>query len=98
MCAGADSALEIALMSLNKMAAGGMYDHVGGGFHRYSVDEFWHVPHFEKMLYDNPQLVRTYIDAFTLTGDAHLAWVARGFWITSGGTCGTPRGVSSLLR
>jgi uncharacterized protein YyaL (SSP411 family) len=44
------------LHTLRKMAAGGMHDHLGGGFARYSVDEFWHVPHFEKMLYDNAQL------------------------------------------
>jgi len=53
-----------------RMAAGGMYDHVGGGFHRYSVDEQWLVPHFEKMLYDNAQLPRLYLDAYQVTGDA----------------------------
>ena len=46
---GGKDALGMAGFSLRKMAAGGMYDHVGGGFHRYSVDEFWHVPHFEKV-------------------------------------------------
>ena len=55
-----------------------MYDQVGGGFHRYSVDEHWHIPHFEKMLYDNPQLASTYLDAFALTGDRAFAGVARG--------------------
>src|SRR5205814_4424000 len=45
-------ALEMALFTLRNMAAGGMHDHIGGGFHRYSVDRYWHVPHFEKMLYD----------------------------------------------
>jgi uncharacterized protein YyaL (SSP411 family) len=49
------------------MAAGGIYDHLGGGFHRYSVDGRWLVPHFEKMLYDNAQLVRIYLDAWRLT-------------------------------
>ena len=44
------------LFTLRKMAAGGMHDHIGGGFHRYSVDRYWHVPHFEKMLYDQAQL------------------------------------------
>ncbi len=58
------------------MAAGGMYDHVGGGFARYSTDERWHVPHFEKMLYDNAQLVRVYVGAYRLTGDARLRFVA----------------------
>lgn len=54
----AGKTLGMATVSLQKMAAGGMWDHLGGGFHRYSVDEYWHVPHFEKMLYDNPQLVQ----------------------------------------
>ena len=76
--AATEATLQMAILTLRAMAAGGVYDHIGGGFHRYSVDEFWHVPHFEKMLYDNPQLARTYLDAFALTGDARLAWVARG--------------------
>lgn len=73
-----ESSLEVALHSLRAMADGGVYDHVGGGFHRYSVDEFWHVPHFEKMLYDNPQLADTYLAAFQLSGDARYAATARG--------------------
>ncbi|BDA44314.1 Spermatogenesis-associated protein 20 [Coccomyxa sp. Obi] len=71
-------ALGMAEVTLQKMAAGGMYDHVGGGFHRYSVDEHWHVPHFEKMLYDNGQLAQTYLDAYRVTGDPRYARVARG--------------------
>ncbi len=55
--------------SLNKMAYGGIYDQVGGGFSRYSVDDKWHIPHFEKMLYDNAQLVSLYSDAYLLTKD-----------------------------
>ncbi len=55
-------------LTLDRMGAGGIYDHLGGGFARYSVDERWAVPHFEKMLYDNGQLVRLYADAFRLTG------------------------------
>jgi uncharacterized protein len=51
-----NQALEMVLFTLRKMAAGGMHDHIGGGFHRYSVDRYWHVPHFEKMLYDQAQL------------------------------------------
>eukprot|EP01025_Chloroclados_australasicus_P065487 TRINITY_DN8924_c0_g2_i2.p1 TRINITY_DN8924_c0_g2~~TRINITY_DN8924_c0_g2_i2.p1 ORF type:complete len:842 (-),score=87.45 TRINITY_DN8924_c0_g2_i2:130-2571(-) len=70
--------LEMALFSLQKMSQGGMYDHLGGGFHRYSVDEFWHVPHFEKMLYDNPQLAATYLEAFSLTGQVSYAKTVRG--------------------
>ena len=60
-------ALEIDLFTLRKMAAGGMHDHLGGGFHRYSVDRYWHVPHFEKMLYDQAQLATAYLDAFQIT-------------------------------
>jgi hypothetical protein len=55
--------------SLKAMARGGMYDVVGGGFSRYSVDNFWRVPHFEKMLYDNAQLARAYLHAYQITGD-----------------------------
>jgi uncharacterized protein len=70
-------ALEMALFTLRKMAAGGMHDHLGGGFHRYSVDRYWHVPHFEKMLYDQAQLALAYLDAFQITQDPHYAQVAR---------------------
>ena len=59
--------LRMALHTLDRMAAGGMYDHVGGGFHRYSVDREWLVPHFEKMLYDNALLSRVYIEAYQVT-------------------------------
>jgi uncharacterized protein YyaL (SSP411 family) len=59
------------------MAAGGIHDHLGGGFHRYSVDGHWHVPHFEKMLYDQAQLANTYLDAFQITHDAQFAAIAR---------------------
>ena len=58
---------EKVLQQLRTMAAGGVYDHVGGGFHRYAVDVEWKVPHFEKMLYDNAQLVRLYLDGWRLT-------------------------------
>ncbi len=64
------AALGMALLTLQKMADGGMHDHLGGGFHRYSVDKFWHVPHFEKMLYDQAQLACSYLDAFQVTHDA----------------------------
>jgi uncharacterized protein len=59
------------------MAAGGMHDHIGGGFHRYSVDRYWHVPHFEKMLYDQAQLATAYLDAFQITRDRQYESVAR---------------------
>jgi uncharacterized protein YyaL (SSP411 family) len=70
-------ALEMNLFTLRKMAAGGMHDHLGGGFHRYSVDRYWHVPHFEKMLYDQAQLAVAYLDAFQITQDRQFESVAR---------------------
>ena len=70
-------ALDMALFTLRKMAAGGMHDHIGGGFHRYSVDRYWHVPHFEKMLYDQAQLAVAYLDAFQITKDKQYESVAR---------------------
>ncbi len=70
-------ALEMTLFTLRKMAAGGMHDHLGGGFSRYSVDAYWHVPHFEKMLYDQAQLVLAYLDAFQITRDPLFESVAR---------------------
>ena len=70
-------ALEMDLFTLRKMAAGGMHDHLGGGFHRYSVDRYWHVPHFEKMLYDQAQLASAYLDAFQITQDRQFQAVAR---------------------
>jgi hypothetical protein len=64
---GDPNALEMATFTLDKMACGGMYDQAGGGFHRYSTDDRWLVPHFEKMLYDNALLARAYLDAWRLT-------------------------------
>jgi uncharacterized protein len=69
--------LEAVRLSCSNMAAGGIYDHVGGGFHRYSVDERWLVPHFEKMLYDNAQLPGLYLEAFQVTGDPTFRNVVR---------------------
>ena len=70
-------AIKMVLHTCEMMAAGGMYDQLGGGFARYSVDERWLVPHFEKMLYDNAQLVQLYLDAYTISGDKQHADVAR---------------------
>jgi uncharacterized protein YyaL (SSP411 family) len=70
-------ALEMHLFTLRKMAAGGMHDHLGGGFHRYSVDAYWHVPHFEKMLYDQAQLAVAYLEAFQITHEPRFEEVAR---------------------
>jgi uncharacterized protein YyaL (SSP411 family) len=69
----ADTARGMALITLRKMAAGGMHDHLGGGFHRYSVDDEWHVPHFEKMLYDQAQLAQAYLAAYQVSGDGDFA-------------------------
>jgi uncharacterized protein YyaL (SSP411 family) len=66
---GNEAYLRMALQALRKMAEGGIYDQLGGGFHRYSVDAHWLVPHFEKMLYDNAQLIRLYADAYRITKD-----------------------------
>ncbi len=67
-------ALEHAVFTLERMARGGIYDQIGGGFHRYSTDARWLVPHFEKMLYDQGQLLRVYAEAHRQTGDDDLAW------------------------
>lgn len=66
---GNSDALEMVETTLDHMARGGIYDQLGGGFHRYSTDTFWLVPHFEKMLYDNALLVKLYLHAFQVTGD-----------------------------
>lgn len=70
-------ALEMTLDTLRAMANGGMHDQLGGGFHRYSVDERWFVPHFEKMLYDQAQLTVSYLEAFQITHDPFYARIAR---------------------
>ncbi len=90
---GDANALAMAETTLEKMARGGMYDQLGGGFHRYSVDERWLVPHFEKMLYDNAILVPVYLHAYQITGkDLYrrvaietLDWVAREMTDIDGG-------------
>jgi uncharacterized protein YyaL (SSP411 family) len=73
---GDTEALEMVTRTLDGMAAGGMYDLLGGGFHRYSVDERWLVPHFEKMLYDNALLVPVYLHAWLVTGEERYRLVA----------------------
>jgi len=74
------SAIGMAATTLQRMAEGGMHDHLGGGFHRYSVDEHWHVPHFEKMLYDQALIARNYLEAQQATGLPIFGWVARGIF------------------
>ena len=71
-----DTSTRMLTTTLDAMASGGIYDHLGGGFARYSVDAFWMVPHFEKMLYDQAQLLRTYVRGHLLTGNPHWAQVA----------------------
>ena len=73
----AQTALEMALFTLKQMAYGGIYDHLGGGFCRYSVDQFWTIPHFEKMLYDNGPLLALYADAWHLTEEKFFQTIAR---------------------
>ncbi|MEO5579530.1 MAG: thioredoxin domain-containing protein, partial [Gemmatimonadaceae bacterium] len=90
---GTDYALEIAHDAFIKMARGGIYDQIGGGFHRYTVDALWLVPHFEKMLYDNALLVRLGAHLWQATGDAEVrrvteetvTWVAREMTSPGGG-------------
>ena len=88
-----DKALSMACLTLTKMAHGGLYDQLGGGFCRYSVDELWMIPHFEKMLYDNGPLLVLYSEAWLITGDALFkrivhetaAWVMRDMQSPAGG-------------
>jgi len=74
--AGAE-AVQMVAATLQRMAGGGIHDQVGGGFHRYSVDEAWFVPHFEKMLYDQAQIAVNALDTHLATGDERFAWIAR---------------------
>ncbi|CAG8506921.1 1009_t:CDS:10 [Gigaspora rosea] len=73
----AEKSLEMVKFTLKKIAKGGIHDHVGNGFHRYSTDKYWHVPHFEKMLYDQAQLLMSFVEAYTITKDQYFAEVAR---------------------
>jgi hypothetical protein len=91
------AALEAATVTLDRMAAGGIYDHLGGGFHRYSVDTRWLVPHFEKMLYDQALLAVAYLDGYQVTGTPRylevvretLNFVLRDLRAPEGGFCST---------
>ena len=88
-----ERSLEMVTSTLDGMAAGGFYDVVGGGFHRYSVDARWLVPHFEKMLYDNAVLASTYLHAWVVTGRARyreiveetVGYLLRELWLPDGG-------------
>jgi uncharacterized protein YyaL (SSP411 family) len=83
---------DMAVATLRAMARGGIHDHLGGGFHRYSVDERWHVPHFEKMLYDQAQLALAYVEAWQTTHDDDFAQVAAGILRYVGRDLGRPGG------
>jgi hypothetical protein len=74
---GREAALEVAVESLDAMGSGGLYDHVGGGFHRYCTDRSWTVPHFEKMLYDNGEIPKVLLSGYQVTGDERYAELAR---------------------
>ncbi len=74
---GNSDALDVVTLTLDKMSRGGIYDHLGGGFHRYATDATWLVPHFEKMLYDNALLVSVYLEAYQATGNEDYARVVR---------------------
>ncbi len=92
---GNTKSLEMALRTLDCMADGGLHDHIGGGFHRYSVDNAWLVPHFEKMLYDNAQLARAFLEAWLAAGHARhrhaaedtLDYLLRDMQLPEGGFC-----------
>lgn len=91
--AGDGQARHMVCLTLSRMAEGGIYDHLGGGFSRYSVDDRWEIPHFEKMLYDNGQLLSLYTEAWLMAGDASypgvveetVAWVLREMRAPQGG-------------
>ncbi|MCF8028588.1 MAG: thioredoxin domain-containing protein [Desulfobacteraceae bacterium] len=68
--------LDMAVHTLSQISRGGIYDHLGGGFHRYATDNAWHVPHFEKMLYDNAQMIPVLLEAYEITGDSRFANIA----------------------
>ena len=74
---GEEQVGRVVITTLEKMARGGVYDQLAGGFHRYSVDERWCVPHFEKMAYDNSELLKNYVHAWQATGNPLFADVAR---------------------
>ena len=89
---GSEGSAERARLTLSRMADGGVYDHIGGGFHRYSVDEGWHIPHFEKMSIDNAALLSTYAEGYRRFRDEGFRNVVRGTvgWIRS--TLADPKG------
>lgn len=84
--ADGQSAWKMSEATLRAMAEGGIHDHLGGGFHRYSVDRWWHVPHYEKMLYDQAQIAEAFLDAWQISRDACFREVAEGIFAYLTGT------------
>jgi len=93
-----EDALQMVLTTLREMAKGGMRDQLGGGFHRYSVDAHWFVPHFEKMLYDQAQLAASYVEAYQITRDPSYADVARDIFAYVLRDLSHPRALSIRLK
>ncbi len=87
-----NESLKMVVRTLLQMARGGVYDHLGGGFHRYSVDRYWRVPHFEKMLYDQAQLAVTYTEAYQITGDKYFGNTAKDILAYVGRELTSPEG------
>ncbi len=87
--------LKMVLFTLEHMARGGIRDHLGGGYHRYSTDRYWRVPHFEKMLYDNAQLASVYLIAYEITGDPRCARKRRRSSALSPPSSRRPMGLST---
>lgn len=87
-----NESLKMVVRTLLQMARGGVYDHLGGGFHRYSVDRYWRVPHFEKMLYDQAQLAVTYTEAYQITADKYFADVSKDVLTYVGRELTSPEG------
>jgi hypothetical protein len=85
-------AIGMAATTLQRMAEGGLHDHLGGGFHRYSVDEQWHVPHFEKMLYDQALIAMNCLEVQQATGLPVFGWLARGIFDYVAGDLTAPQG------
>ena len=96
---GEPDALEMVVVTLDRMASGGIYDQVGGGFARYATDAAWHVPHFEKMLYDNAQLLQLYARAWQVTRNEDVPACGRGDRATTCcARCSIPRAASGRRR
>ena len=88
---------DVAERTLERMARGGVYDQIGGGFHRYSVDERWCVPHFEKMSYDNSELLKNFLHGYQVTGNSLFRETAEGIILNAGALTHTSVAVLDAL-